>query len=167
MTSEKIEALPATARATTSAADGGEDVAETRSPDTIQKEIEATRAELAETIDAIADRISPKRAASRGAAAVKSSVTGVFGGGNGNGSATNGRAPASVLDAPAAASSHTDTQRRQREIAAVADSGGGSAYAGSSQYSVRKTLRTDRVMLAVGAVATVAAVAVLWRSRRR
>ena len=144
-------------------------MAETRSPDTIQREIEATRAELAETIDAIADRISPKRAASRGAAAVKSGVSGVFGGSNGssNGSATNGRAPASVLDAPAAASSHTDNQRRQREIESVASSGGGSAYAGSSQYTVRKTLRTDRVLLAVGAVATVAAVAVLWRSRKR
>ena len=139
-------------------------MAETRSPDTIQREIEATRAELAETIDAIADRISPKRAASRGAAAVKSSVSGVFGGSNGS---SNGHAPASVLDAPAAASSHTDTQRRQREIASVASSGGGSAYAGSSQYTVRKTLRTDRVLLAVGAVATVAAVAVLWRSRKR
>ena len=141
-------------------------MAETRSPDTIQREIEATRAELAETIDAIADRISPKRAASRGAAAVKAGVSGVFGGGDGH-SNGNGRAPATVLDAPAAAASHTDTQRRQQEISAIAGSGGGSAYAGSSQYSVKRTLRTDRVLLAVGAVAAVAAVAVLWRSRRR
>ena len=142
-------------------------MAETRSPDTIQKEIEATRAELAETIDAIADRISPKRAASRGAAAVKSGVTGVFGGSNGNGSTANGKAPAAVLDAPPAAASHTDTQQRQRAIESVASKGGGSAYAGSSQYSVKRTLRTDRVLLAVGAVASVAAVAVLWRSRKR
>ena len=134
---------------------------ETRSPDAIQKEIEQTRAELAETIDAIADRISPKRAATRGAAAVKAGVSGVFGGNGHSG------APASVLDAPAAASSHTDTQRRRREISEVASSGGGSAYAGSSQYSVKRTLRTDRVLLAVGAVAAVAAVAVLWRSRKR
>ena len=156
MTSEKIEP--------TAGIDEGDDVAETRSPDAIAKEIEQTRAELAETIDAIADRISPKRAASRGAAAVKASVTGVFGG---NGHGGNGHAPASVLDAPASASSKTDTQRRQREIEAVAEKGGGSAYAGSSQYSVKRTLRTDRVLLAVGAVASVAAVAVLWRSRRR
>lgn len=140
-------------------------MAETRSPDAIQKEIEQTRAELAETIDAIADRISPKRAASRGAAAVKAGVSGVFGS-NGH-SDGNGRAPAAVLDATAAAASHTDTQRRQQEISAIAGSGGGSAYAGSSQYSVKRTLRTDRVLLAVGAVAAVAAVAVLWRSRRR
>jgi hypothetical protein len=160
VTSEKIDALPATARAD---ADRGDDVAETRSPDAIQKEIEQTRAELAETIDAIADRISPKRAAGRGAAAVKAGVAGVFGGGG----SSNGSAPASVLDAPATASSHVDTQQRQREIAGVASSGGGSAYAGSTQYSIKRTLRTDRVLLVVGAGAAVAAVAVLWRSRKR
>jgi hypothetical protein len=151
-------------------------VAETRSPDAIQKEIEQTRAELADTIDAIADRISPKRAATRGAAAVKAGVTGVFNGTGSGGSAgsrgstgskSNGRAPAAVLDAPVAASSHTDTQRRQREISAVASNGGGSTYAGSSQYSIKRTLRTDRVLIVLGAAATVAAVAVLWRSRRR
>jgi len=160
VTDEKIDRPTVTMPMVT---DEGEDVAETRSPDAIAKEIEQTRAELAETIDAIADRISPKRAASRGAAAVKASVSGVFGA---NGS-SNGRAPASVLDAPAAASSHVDTARRRQEITAVAESGGGSAYAGASQYSVKRTLRTDRVLLAVGAVASVAAVAVLWRSRRR
>jgi len=47
------------------ATDEGDDVAETRSPDAIAKEIEQTRAELAETIDAIADRVSPKRVAQR------------------------------------------------------------------------------------------------------
>src|SRR5947199_5483511 len=97
--------------------DEGDDVAETRSPDAIQKEIEQTRAELAETIDAIADRISPKRAASRGAAAVKAGVSGVFGGSNGHGShgsnGSNGRAPAAVLDSPPAAAAHADTERRQ------------------------------------------------------
>jgi len=163
VTDERIDGPPATSRTST---DEGDDVAETRSPDAIQKEIEQTRAELAETIDAIADRISPKRAASRGAAAVKAGVSGVFGGSNGH-SNGNGHAPAAVLDAPAAAASHTDTQRRQQEIKAIASSGGGSAYTGSSQYSVKRTLRTDRVLIAVGAVAAVAAVAVLWRSRRR
>jgi hypothetical protein len=157
VSSEKIDQQPANGRA---AADEGDDVPETRSPDAIQKEIEQTRAELAETIDAIADRISPKRAASRGAAAVKAGVSGVFGG-NGSG------APAAVLDAPAAAASKTDTQRRTQEISAVAGSGGGSAYAGSSEFAVRRTLRTERVLLVVGAVAAVAAVAVLWRSRKR
>jgi hypothetical protein len=50
----------------------GDDVA--RDPDAIAREIEQTRAELADTIDAIAGRISPKRAASRGAHAVKAKV---------------------------------------------------------------------------------------------
>jgi hypothetical protein len=50
----------------------GDDVA--RDPDAIAREIEQTRAELADTIDAIADRISPKRVASRGAQAVKAKV---------------------------------------------------------------------------------------------
>ena len=158
--SEKIDRLPATARAGT---DEGDDVAETRSPDAIQKEIEQTRAELAETIEAIADRISPKRAASRGAAAVRSTVSGVFGG-NGHG---DGSAPASVLDAPAAASSHTDTQRRRQEITEIARTAGGSAYACSSQFAVKRSLRTYRVLLVVGAAAAVTALVVLLRSRKR
>jgi hypothetical protein len=53
--------------------DGG-DVAG-RDPDAIAREIEQTRAELADTIDAIADRMSPKRAASRGAEALKAQVS--------------------------------------------------------------------------------------------
>ena len=139
--------------------DQEDDVPETRSPDAIQKEIEQTRAELAETIDAIADRISPKRAASRGAAAVKAQVTGVLGGGG------NGSAPASVLDASPQASAHTDTEQRAREVRAVAASGGGSAYTGSSQYTVKRSLRTDRVLIAIGVVSALAALIVLRRSR--
>src|SRR4051794_41198582 len=98
-TSEKMEDPPA-------GTDEGDDVAEPPSPDAIAKEIEQTRAELAETIDAIADRISPKRAASRGAAAVKASVSGVF---SGNGGSGKGRAPASGVDAPGAPPPHVHT----------------------------------------------------------
>jgi Protein of unknown function (DUF3618) len=58
--------------------DDGGDVAG-RDPDEIAREIEQTRAELTDTIDAIAERISPKRAASRGAQAVKAQVSGVMG----------------------------------------------------------------------------------------
>src|SRR5436305_4981996 len=119
----------------------GDDVAATRDPDLIQKEIEQTRAELAETIDAIADRISPKRAASRGAAAVKAQVSGVFGG-QGNGSA-----PASVLDAAPAAAAHTDTQLRREQVQHIAETGGGAAYTGASQFTVKRTLRVDRVLV--------------------
>jgi len=141
--------------------DEGADVPETRSPDAIQKEIEQTRAELAETIDAIADRISPKRAASRGAAAVKAQVSGVFAH-NGHG---NGSAPAAVLDAPPKAAAHRERQDRTSELHEIAASGGGSAYTGSTQYTVKRTLRTDRVLMVVGVAAAIAAVVVLRRSR--
>src|SRR3954453_1394374 len=148
--------------------DGGDvtqrDDAQQRDPDTIQREIEQTRAELADTIDAIADRISPRRAASRGATAVKSSVSGLFGG-NGDGSA-NGSGPASVLDAGPSAAGKVDTAARRRAVESVAETGGGAAYTGTSEFSVNRRLRVDRVLLTVGVAAAVVGVAVLWRSRR-
>ena len=50
-----------------------------RKPDAIAREIELTRAELADTIDAIAGRISPKRAVSRGRQAVRAQMSSVTG----------------------------------------------------------------------------------------
>ena len=137
----------------------GQQNGQQRDPDSIQKEIEQTRAELAETIDAIADRISPKRAAARGAQAVKAQVSAVLGS---NGSS----APAAVLDAPADSTSGVDSAARQRSVEAVARSGGGTAYTGASEYAVSRRLRLDRVLLATGAVAAVAGVVILWRSRK-
>jgi MYXO-CTERM domain-containing protein len=46
-----------------------------RDPDAIAREIEQTRAELAQAVDAIADRVSPKNVATRGAEALKAQVT--------------------------------------------------------------------------------------------
>ena len=43
-------------------------------PDALEREIERTRAELARTVDAIADRVSPKRVAERGIAKVKANA---------------------------------------------------------------------------------------------
>ncbi|RJL32384.1 DUF3618 domain-containing protein [Bailinhaonella thermotolerans] len=43
-------------------------------PEALEREIERTRAELARTVDAIADRVSPKRVAQRGVARVKANV---------------------------------------------------------------------------------------------
>jgi hypothetical protein len=40
-------------------------VAASRDPDAIAREIEQTRAELADTIEAIVDRVSPKRVGAR------------------------------------------------------------------------------------------------------
>lgn len=157
MDSEKIEPADEEQPAT---ADEGDDVP-TRSPDAIQKEIEATRTELAETIDAIADRLSPRRAAHRGAAAVKASVSSAFGG-NGNG---NGSAPASVLDANPRAASKVDAQARTNAVREIAAKGGGSTYTGASEYSVSRKLRSDRVLLLVGVAAAVAGFVVLRRAR--
>jgi hypothetical protein len=156
MDSEKIN--PADGQPVT--ADEGDDVP-TRSPDAIQKEIEQTRAELAETIDAIADRLSPRRAAHRGAAAVKASVSSAFGA-NGNG---NGSAPASVLDAPARAASKVDAQARTNAVREIAAKGGGASYTGASEYSVSRKLRSDRVLLLVGVAAAIAGFIVLRRAR--
>lgn len=139
-------------------ADEGGDVG--RNPDAIQREIEQTRAELADTIDAIADRISPRRAASRGASAVKAQVSSVLGHSNGH------AGPAAVLDAPPSVAGKVDHQERERQIRSIASSGGGAAYTGTASYRVDRRLRTDRVLLAVGAAAAVAGAFVLWRSRR-
>jgi hypothetical protein len=46
-------------------------VAASRDPDAIAREIEQTRSELADAIDAIATMVNPKRVAARGAEAVK------------------------------------------------------------------------------------------------
>jgi Protein of unknown function (DUF3618) len=45
-----------------------------RDPDTIAQEIEQTRAELAEAVDAIADRVSPKHVAARGLETAKAQL---------------------------------------------------------------------------------------------
>jgi hypothetical protein len=68
----------------TSAGDLSVEKTASRGPDTIAREIELTRAELADTIDAIADRISPKQAAARGAQAVKAQVASARGIASGN-----------------------------------------------------------------------------------
>jgi len=143
-------------------ADEGDDVAATtRDPDAIQKEIEQTRAELAETIDAIADRISPKRAASRGAQAVKAQVSSVLGGGGGD-----GKAPAAVIDAPPRAASSPDPAARTAAVREIAHTGGGAAHTGTREFTISRRLRTDRVLLAVGAAAAVVGLVVLRRSKR-
>jgi LPXTG-motif cell wall-anchored protein len=43
-------------------------------PDALEREIERTRADLARTVDAIADRMSPKRVAERSVAKVKANA---------------------------------------------------------------------------------------------
>jgi hypothetical protein len=71
-----------------------------------------------------------------------------------------------VLDAPPAVSGKTDTQARQRAVREIAERGGGAAYTGTSQFTVTRRLRVDRVLIAAGVVAAAAGAVVLWRSRR-
>lgn len=115
-----------------------------RDPIAIEREIEQTRAELAHTVDLIAERLSPKRAASRGASKVRESIEGVFSRENGAG---NGQL-----------SPRDDSPYEPRETPVI------QSVALPSPTS--RTLRKDRVAMAVGTVAAVVAV-VVWLKRRR
>ncbi len=120
-----------------------------RDPDAIQREIEQTRAELAETIDEIADRISPRRAAARGADRVKSvfsreGESSYFTSGGMNG---HGPAPSA---SPGEVAEH-----------------GGASYTGTTTFTTRRALRKDRVLIAVGGAAAVTAIVVLLRTRKK
>lgn len=143
-------------QANDAATDGG-NVAEAREPETIQRDIEQTRAELAEAIDAIADRISPRRAASRGAAKVRSGVQSMR-------NRDDGAGTTAVLDLAAAEATGPGSHVPDEEFRYVsqetleASPGGG--------LETRRVLRTDRVLLAGGLFAVVVAIVVLLRRRR-
>ncbi len=117
-----------------------------RDPRAIEREIEKTRAELARTVDLIAERLSPRRAAGRGATKVREGIEGVFHRENGSG---NGQV-----------TSHPEMYepREPRAIHSVPLPPGGAGT---------RTLRKDRVAIAVGAVAAIAGLIVVWRLRRR
>src|SRR4051812_35043290 len=118
-----------------------------RDPDAIAAEIEETRAELARAVDLIADRLSPRRAASRGASKVKAGLEGVF------------------------SSPSTDGQYavgHYGQDTAVHDDGGIQSVplpGGRSGVQTRtvRTLRKDRVAIVVVAAAAVTALVVVWR----
>lgn len=112
-----------------------------RDPDAIAVEIEETRAQLARTVDLIADRLSPRRAASRGASRVKAGLEGVF--------------------------STPSTDGQYADSAGVVHEDGGiqSVPLPGSQTRTVHTLRKDRVAIVVLAVAAVTAL-VVWRRRR-
>jgi hypothetical protein len=109
-----------------------------RDPASIQQEIEQTRAELAAAVDAIADRVSPRRAAARGANRVKSVVGAVRPG------SVNGHAPLHELSAAP-----------------------GQPPLPGEPAGARR-LRTGRVLIAAGAVGAlgVAAALLIWLRRR-
>lgn len=89
-------------------------MAASRDPDAIAREIEQTRAELADTIDAIADRISPKRAAARGAQAVKAQVS------SAKDKVTGDSGPASALGGGGASGPHELLARTDLPVGPIA-----------------------------------------------
>ena len=117
-----------------------------RDPDAIQREIEETRAELARTVDLIAERLSPRRAASRGASKVKSSIDGVF-----HRDGDDGHAQ---LNMPAGepGSPQYDTGIRRVSLP-------------DGDAQMVRTLRTDRVVIAAAAVAALIGAIVFLRRR--
>jgi hypothetical protein len=87
-------------------------------PAEIQQQIEETRAELASTIDAIAERVNPKRVASRGVETVKGKVEDLRSRGTmPNGSAlANGAAGQQPLPARVASQLREAKQTRGRSV---------------------------------------------------
>jgi Protein of unknown function (DUF3618) len=114
-----------------------------RDPTAIEREIEETRAELARTVDLIAMRLSPKRAASRGATKMKEGIEGVFSRENGHSNGQTQIATGSPLE-----------PREEPSIHAV-----------PVPEPTTRTLRKDRVAIAVGAVAALVALFVVLKRR--
>jgi Protein of unknown function (DUF3618) len=125
----------------------GDDVS--RDPDLIQREIEETRAELARTVDLIAERLSPRRAASRGASKVKSGIDGVFHKDNG---------PDEVqIHVPDGDPGSPQVERGIRTVPLPQSSG----------PELERQLRKDRVAIALGALAAFTALIVVVRRRKK
>ena len=116
-------------------------------PEALERRIERTRAELAKTVDAIADRVSPKRVVERGVARVKtnaehfvSSLGDFVGGGSGaHRSSPNGSHP------------HPPAE----------------PGAGPGPVRQEPPPNIAPVLIGVGAVLVVGAAIVLFRRRRR
>lgn len=137
-------------------------MADQTDPDEIQREIERTRADLAETIDAIADKVSPKRAVARTADRVKTAVKGDSRPHGDVGVPEAGERVPVTASAPSALGSEPGTAADRHEAYARATGTPGGSHAGSL-YTVQRRLRVDRVLLVAGAVVAVAVVVVLRR----
>jgi hypothetical protein len=117
-------------------AEGGSDPVP-QDPAQIQRQIEDTRAELAHTIDAIADIVSPKRAAKRGVDQVR----------------------ARVEELRAQISGPQQNGQPQRQL----PPGMSAELQGSTLYGTKRTVRWDRVVLVGGGAVLLV---VLVRRRR-
>jgi hypothetical protein len=122
-------------------------------PKAIQREIEATRRELAETVDAIAQRVSPKNVANRSAYKVKLTA-------RQQGEVLRAKSEVLLEKAGAlrerAGSASADLSSRlpigDSAVTLPADTG----YAGVAAWDpARKTVRWDRVAMAGGAMTVI------------
>jgi hypothetical protein len=120
-----------------------------RDPSAIEREIQETRAELARTVDLIAERLSPKRAAGRGVTRVRESLGGVF-----QQEATNGHVPAASLDG------ETLESYEPREPPAI------HAVPFEPGSTTPRELRKDRVAMAIATVVAVVGLFVVLKRRR-
>jgi uncharacterized protein DUF3618 len=133
-------------------------------PDEIQREIERTRTDLAETIDAIAQKVSPRRALTRTVDRVRAAVQGDHAGprvGVGVGVPETGERVGLVAGGGAAVDAPTTAIDRHEAHARDTGAPGG-AHAGSL-YTVQRRLRVDRVLIAAGAAVALVIAVVLVR----
>jgi hypothetical protein len=119
-----------------------------RDPSAIEREIEQTRAELARTVDLIAERLSPRRAAGRGVTKVRESIGGVFQQESGN-----GQVPLPMPNGDA----DLFEPREPRAIHAVPFEPGS---------TTPRTLRKDRVAIAIAAVVAILGLVVVLKRRK-
>ena len=120
----------------------------TRDPDAIQREIEETRAELAHTVDLIAERLSPRRAASRGAHKVIEGIDGVF--------HTEHPADEVSVQLPHGDPGSPPVERGIRTV----------PLPHSSSPEVVRELRKDRVAIAIAALAALTAIIVIRKRHK-
>ena len=136
-------------------------MAQQSDPDEIQREIERTRAELAETIDAIADKVSPRRAVVRTADKVRAAVKGDTRPRLGVAVPETGERVEMVADNQPSHAPSTAADLHERNARATGLPGS----SGSSVYTVERRLRVDRVLIVAGGVLVVTLAAVLIRRR--
>lgn len=114
-------------------------------PDALERDIERTRVELARTVDAIADRVSPRRVAERGVTKVKTNAEQLV--------ATVGDM---VADATQRAGAALSSGKLDQDIEDI--EGGGSE---------RRAQSIAPILIGVGAVLVVGAAILLLRRRRK
>ena len=122
-------------------------------PDAIQREIDRTRQELAQTLDAIADKVSPRKHLDRGKARAKDALE---------------QGKAKALETGESVRQQVEARRNGTTGSGASGSGGLQAQQGGPgqlYYSSGRELRTDRVAMAGAAL--VAVLAYLVRRRRR